>query len=186
MSPDPSFYSSKPRQQPVLRRLVDKCRFDRGSGESQQFVRLETHDVDAKVILIPNGSREEGWVTAMVGGDYRKTVRAQQGLDLRCARIERFERCRIAGNIAAVAEGAVEIDEICEQQTLIERIDDCFERCIEQRHVAICLDCPGDAAMGENIGNLADGDDSAARLGEAIKQGFSRWRYRKVAPVGGA
>ena len=57
-----------------------------------------------------------GRIVAVIGGDDAKIVGAHRRGDFRQARVEGLEARRIAGDIAAMAEFGVEIDEIDENQ----------------------------------------------------------------------
>lgn len=60
-----------------------------------------------------------GWIAAVVGRDDEKVARSHQIEQLRQSRIERFERCRLTGNIASMAVFRIEVDEIGEQQATV-------------------------------------------------------------------
>ena len=60
-----------------------------------------------------------GGVVAMVGGDDDKVAVPQGCLDFRDAPVEGLKRRRIAGDVAAVAVFAVEIDQIGEDEAAI-------------------------------------------------------------------
>ena len=127
-----------------------------------------------------------GRVAAMVGGDQRKIARAQRGAQFGQARIERFQRGRIARHVAAVAVERVEVDEVGEDERAVRGVP-CFrERRVEHRHVVLRQDGARDAAMGEDVGDLADRHHGAAGRGDAIEQGVGVRRRGQVLAVGGA
>ena len=53
----------------------------------------------------------------MIGGDHHHVVVTHRGFDLGQARIEVFERFRVAFGVAAVTVEHVEIDEVREDQS---------------------------------------------------------------------
>ena len=120
-----------------------------------------------------------GGVVAVVGGDDDEVAVAQGGLDLRDAPVEGLERGRIAGNVAAVAEFAVEIDEIGEDEAAVGQILQRLDGGRQAGIVAVGLDLPARAAMGEDVADLADRDDGAAGLRQRVEDGVGRaaaWR----------
>ena len=63
-----------------------------------------------------------GRVVAVVGGQDHEVARLQDGDQLRQAAIEFFQAIGIAGDVAAVAEKLVEVDEVGEDEIAVLRL----------------------------------------------------------------
>ena len=99
----------------------------------------------------------ESWIIAMVGGEDHHVSLAQSGGHFRQTAVKLFKTMGIARNIAAVAIVLVEINEIGEDKIPVRRIIHRLQGGINHRIIAIGLADVGDAAVGEDIGDLADG-----------------------------
>ena len=100
----------------------------------------------------------------MVGGDDDEIALAQHGLDFRHALVEGLESCGIARDVPPMAEFAVEIDEVRKDEAALGQRLHRVDRCGEAGIVAVRLDFLAGAAMSEDVADLADGDDGAARF----------------------
>ena len=116
-----------------------------------------------------------------------RSPRAQPRLEFRQTGIEGLERGRVAGHVAAMAVERVEVDEIGEDQ----RCRRAPPRLLRaRRRTPPC--CPwrrrrGDAAMGEDVGDLADRHDRRRpRRSSAVEQRVGVRRRGEVLAVGGA
>ena len=158
---------------------VGECRANAERGRTRHAVHASV-DRYALARVICAAPRR---VAAVIGGEHEQVAVAHHGQRLRHARIECFQRCRVARNVAPVAEIGVEVDEVGEHQVAVARIVHGGERRIEQRHVAGALAHLADAAMGEDVADLADADDRAAHRREPVADRVFRRRYRIVAPV---
>ncbi len=104
-----------------------------------------------------------GRVVAMVRGEEAIVVRPHRRLDLVEAPVERLEAGGEAGHVAAMAPLRVEVDEVHEDDTAVRRLLQGFEQQVDVAVVAPAFDLAPGVAMGENVADLADRDDGAAR-----------------------
>ena len=123
------------------------------------------------------------WVAAMIGGQKQEVTRLQTCKSFGQTSIEGFKRCRIAGNVAAVAEQRIEIDEIGEDEIAVASFLHRAERRVKQSGVSACLANFGHAAMGEDVADLADAENLAAARNQPIEKCRFGRRDGKVAPV---
>ena len=122
----------------------------------------------------------------MVRRDDGEIARLQFRLQLRQPPIEGLERRGIAGNVAAVAEDHVEVDEVDHRQVAVsEGIDD-GQRLVEEGVVVRSLDHLADAMVGKDVGDLADADDPPLGGNQPVEERRLRRRHGEVAAVGGA
>ena len=92
----------------------------------------------------------------------------------RQAAVEILQAGGVAGDVAAVPVELVEVDEVGEDEIAVLRLGKRLQRAIELGLVVRRLQHSGDAAAGEDVGDLADGKNLAsARLGE-VEQGLAR------------
>ena len=85
-----------------------------------------------------------------------------------------------------MAEIGIEIDEVGHDEAAVGQRLHGFQRGAHQRFVARNLDFAARAGMGEDVADLADRDDSAARLGQTIEKRWRRRQHRIILAVGGA
>ncbi len=122
----------------------------------------------------------------MIGGQDDDIAGLQPPVEIGQPCVEGFEGCGITGNIAAMAEKHVEIDEVGEDEIAVLGLVDCGKARIEQRHVAVGLGQFRHALMGEDIADLADRVHRAAGMREPVKNRRLRRQNRVVAPVAGS
>ena len=122
----------------------------------------------------------------MVGGDHDQVAFLELGHEFRQATIHFAQRVSIAFDVAAVAEGLVEIDEVHERERLVLHFIGRLQQRFEQRHVVDALHDARDALGGENVADLAQADDFAARILDVVEQGLAWRRHRIVVAIGRA
>lgn len=150
-----------------------------GTGSNARPV---SHDGHALACVIRATPRR---IAAVIGGQDDEIARLQFLVHFRQPRVERLECCGISRHVAAVTIDHVEIDEIGENQIAILGFVHGLQRRIHQRHVAVGLDDPGNALMGEDIADLADGMHRALCLDETIEQRRLRRQHGEIAAVSG-
>ena len=99
----------------------------------------------------------------MVGREHEEIAGPQLRQDARQFRIEGFERAAITNGIAAVAELAVEIDEIRHQEAAVGQAIHVGQRRVHESPVARDLDLAARAHMGIDVADLTHRYDIAAR-----------------------
>ncbi len=124
-----------------------------------------------------------GRIAAVIGGQKRDIAGPHAAMHVGQPPVEGFQRCRIAGHVAAMAVIHVEIDEIGEHQVARCRLFDCLQRFFHDGMVAGGLDDTGDALMGENVADLADRMHPVTRLHHPVEQRRFRRKHGKIAPV---
>ena len=127
-----------------------------------------------------------GGIVAMIGGEHQKVALSQRFEDAGQHRIIVFQRLAIADGITPVAEIGIEIDEVGHDEAASRQCLHGLQRGAHQRFMARNLDFTAGAGVGENVADLADRNDGAARLGEAIEKRGRRRQHRIILAVGGA
>ena len=122
----------------------------------------------------------------MIGGDDGEVAGHQPAFEFRQPPVECLKRGRVARDVAAVAEKTVEIDQIGKQEVSVAEPVERGKRRVEYQVVSGGLDFVGDAAMGENIADLADSDHPAAAPRQPVEQGRLGRRHGIIPPVAGA
>src|SRR5438552_1552949 len=161
---------------------------DIGQGRSEPDVAAlqPGSDADHRNAFACMVGAAPGRIIAVVGGEDEQVARLDAGQRFRQPAVEGLERRGIAGDIAPMAELGVEIDEIGKDQIAFARVVHGTQRLVEHRRVATSLADLRNAAMSEDVADLADGDDLAAALRQPVEQGRFRRRNRIVAAVVGA
>ena len=109
-------------------------------------------------------------IVAVVGGDDAIVRRTHRSHDLGHAPVEGFEAGGVARHVAAMAPFGVEVDEIDEDEAAVRRGLERVEQEIDIVVVVPALDLAPGVAMGEDVADLADGDDGASGLRGASQQ----------------
>ena len=122
----------------------------------------------------------------MVGGDDGQVARRQSGDEFGQARVQFLQRVGVAGDVAAVAERLVEVDEIDERERLVGNLVRHFQQRVEQRHVVGALDDARDAVGSKDVADFAQGHDFAAGVLDRVEQGRARRRHGVIVAVAGA
>ena len=105
---------------------------------------------------------------------------------LRQAAVEFFQAVGIAGDVAAVAEELVEVDEVGEDEIAVLRLADRLQRAVELALVLRRLQHLRHAAAGEDVGDLSDAEDVALHRHGEVEQRLARRRHGDVLAVAGA
>ena len=82
-----------------------------------------------------------------------------------------------------MAPFGVEVDQIDEDQPAVRRGLERFEEKIDVAVVALALDLLAGVAMGEDVADLADGDDGAASLRRALQEIAVGRRHGEILAV---
>jgi len=117
--------------------------------------------------VIAAGTRR---VATVVGADDQQRLWAHQRQQFRQPAVEGLQRGGVSGQVPTVPVEHVEVDEVGEHQAVVWRLPAGLERGIEQRIVTVRLVQTADAAVGENIADLANGMHGAAGFAQAIQQ----------------
>ena len=129
-----------------------------------------------------------GRVVAVIGGDDEQIARPEPRQKRRQGGVEPLEMAGIARDVAPVTEFAVELDQIGEDETAGCGLSGKIEQDGEEPGIAPArgLVLMGDAAMGEDVADLADGmGRPAGGEGPVEKRRCGRGNG-EVAPVAGA
>ena len=102
------------------------------------------------------------------------------------AGVEGLERAGVARDVAGVAPERVEVDVVGEDEVAVAGRVDGGERGVEERHVVLALGERRDAAVGEDVADLADGVGAAAGRDHPVEDGRLGRRDGEVLAVGGA
>ena len=116
----------------------------------------------------------------MIGGQHHDVVRAEQRIQLRQTRVDVLQRRRVACDIASMAVGGVQINQVGEYHGVVLRRAHRRQRCVQQLGQAGRFDLVRDADVGINIGDLADGNDFAAALFDQFLQNRRRRRLHRI------
>jgi hypothetical protein len=122
-----------------------------------------------------------GRVAPVVGREYDQVAVLQLGHEFRQARVQFVQRIGVAGDVAAVAEVHVEVDEVDERERLVARFVGYFEQAVKERHIVRALDQACDALPRIDVADLAEGEDVAARILDVIQQRRRDRRHGVVA-----
>ena len=128
----------------------------------------------------------EGRIVAVVGGDDAIVMRPHRRFDLSQPPIERLEAGRVAGDVAAMTPLRVEVDQIDEDEPAVRRCLERFEEKVDVAVVALALALRPGVAMGEDVADLPDRDDRAARLSRPLQEIAVRRGNREILAVRGA
>ena len=131
------------------------------------------------------GVRAVGGVAAVIGGDEEEPALAEGSQEIGDRGVGLQERLGVALWVSAVAEEHVEIDQVREDEAAVEGAD-LIEGLLEPVGVALGVDAPRDAALGEDVADLAHADDGDVGLGEDIAQGRAPGLHGEIAAVVGA
>ena len=116
----------------------------------------------------------------------RRSPGRRRAEDLGQAGVEGLERAGVAGDVAGVAVERVEVDVVGEDEVAVRRRVEGGERGVDERHVVLALGERRDAAVGEDVADLADGVGAAAGRDHPVEQRRLGRRDGEVAAVGGA
>ncbi|MNJ19648.1 hypothetical protein D3C77_139710 [compost metagenome] len=105
---------------------------------------------------------------------------------LRQAGVEILKRIGVALDVTAVAVGGVEVHEVGEDYGVVTGGLHLFQGSVPQLGQACALHLLGDALLGIDVGNLADGDHLATRILHVVQHGRRRRQHRVVVTVAGA
>ena len=119
----------------------------------------------------------------MVGGDDQQIVLAHLRLNLRQLRVKRFQRGGVALHIAAMAVDHIKIHEINKQQA-VEILVHRLKRRLHAGRVARRMVAPGDAAMVEDVLNLAHAVNRLAVFGQNVAHRLGRLGAEIAARAG--
>ena len=120
----------------------------------------------------------------MIGRHHQQIVLAQPRQQRGQARVEPLEVRRIPGDVVAMAEVRVEIDEVREDRGRGRPASICRIDLVHALIVARGVDRLRHAAAGEQILDLADGDDRQPGGLDAIEQRLAARRQRVVVAIG--
>src|SRR5690606_22974002 len=146
-------------------------RFDAGAGAEDGY---------ALAGMVGAG---RGRIVAVVGGDDRQIAGAEPGEKRGKPGIEGLECARIARDVARMAPERVEIDKVGKAEVAVPGLLQGVDRRIEEREVVGPLAGGGDAAPGEDVGDLADGVGAPAGGDDTVEERGFGGRDREIAPV---
>lgn len=125
-------------------------------------------------------------VTAVVSGQDQNVIFTHQLHQLRQTAVKQLQTCGVARDVATVAPGRVEVNEVSENDGFIARFFHLFEGRVEQRVQTGRFHFLSDAAVGVDVGNLTDGHHVALFFIDQFLQHGRRWRfYGQVVTVAG-
>ena len=127
----------------------------------------------------------EGRVVAVVGGDDQEVVLAQQRQIGGQPLVGLFEAVGVAARVAPVAVEHVIVNVVGHDQARFLFAGPCFDQRLRV-HVVARVHGFGNAAMGVDVLDLADGIDRDAGLHEALEDGFLVRQIGEVLAVFGA
>ena len=122
----------------------------------------------------------------MIGGEDRQIAGRQRRQEPARDAVEPFQLRGIAGNVPPVAEIGVELDEVRECQAAGFGLGAEPDQVFGQGRVIFALVQAGDAAMAEDVADLADGMGDPPRTLRDVQDGVARRRDREIAAVAGA
>ena len=122
----------------------------------------------------------------MVGGQHHHVAILQQVEQLRQAGVEVLQRIGVALDVTAVTVGGVEVHEVGEDDGLVTGRFHLFQSPVPQLGQTGPLHLLGDALLGIDVGDLADGDHLATRLLHVVQHGRRRRQHGVVVAVAGA
>ena len=128
----------------------------------------------------------EGRVVAVIGGDEAIVRRTHRRLDLDEPPVERLEAGGEAGDVAAMAVFGVEIDQVDEDEPAVRRGLQRLDQQIDVAVVALALALLSGVAVGENVADLADRDDRAARPSRPLQKIAVGRRHGEILAIGRA
>ncbi|CSR42197.1 Uncharacterised protein [Shigella sonnei] len=97
-----------------------------------------------------------GRITTVVSSEDQDVVIAQQRHQLRQTAVEQLQTHSITGDVATVAPGRVEVNEVGEDDGVITRFFHLFDGGVKQRVQASCFHFLGDTAVGVDVCNFTD------------------------------
>ncbi len=127
-----------------------------------------------------------GRVAAVVGGQHHHIALLHQLEQLRQTGVEVLQRVGVALHVTAVAVGGVEVHEVGEDDGVVTGGLHLFQGSVPQLGQTGALHLLGDALLGIDVGDLADGDHLAARVLHVVQHGRRRRQHGVVVTVAGA
>ena len=95
-------------------------------------------------------------VVAVISRDDQEIISSQPREDRRHAAIERLQRRCVAGDVAAMTEVGVEVDEICEAKPAVRQRGLRRKQRIDDRIIVVTLDDGASRAMTKDVGDLSE------------------------------
>ncbi len=143
--------------------------------------RLPVHE-DGHIFAGMVGAFEAG-IVAVVGGDHQHVVGTQGRQNFGKALVKFLEAFSVAGQVAAVPEMHVKIDQVGEYQPFEVEFHP-FQRIVDAFLVVVAFFVGGEATAVENVVDLADAIDLFACIEEVVEHGIGRRINAEVVAVG--